>query len=81
MRMPETEDQAGMPVIDVDVLISGAGPAGASLSCFLASHGKLRWSSLMSEVLVNYVEAQASTEKLISHERATIRQLGRRRTA
>ena len=29
------------PVLDVDVLIVGAGPTGASLACFLASHGEL----------------------------------------
>lgn len=28
------------PVIEVDVLISGAGPTGASLACFLGSYGK-----------------------------------------
>ena len=33
-------DGTGLPVIDVDVLISGNGPAGGSLACFLASHGK-----------------------------------------
>ena len=37
VREPETKDRAGLPVIDVDVLISGAGPAGESLGCFLAS--------------------------------------------
>ena len=40
MGKSEAEDRADLPVIDVDVLISGAGPAGASLACFLASHGK-----------------------------------------
>ena len=27
-------------VIETDVLICGTGPAGASLACFLASHGR-----------------------------------------
>lgn len=26
-------------VLEVDVLIAGAGPSGASLGCFLGSHG------------------------------------------
>ena len=36
----EVGSYAALPIVDVDVLISGAGPAGASLACFLASHGK-----------------------------------------
>ena len=39
MEKSEAGDRADVLVIEVDVLISGAGPAGASLACFLASHG------------------------------------------
>jgi len=28
-----------IPLINTDLLIVGAGPAGAALACFLASHG------------------------------------------
>lgn len=42
------DNQTGLPVIEVDVLISGAGPAGASLGCFLASHGKSKSICRMS---------------------------------
>lgn len=31
---------AGDEVVKTDLLIVGAGPAGASLACFLAAHGK-----------------------------------------
>jgi alkyl hydroperoxide reductase subunit AhpF len=27
-----------------DILIIGSGPAGASLACFLASHGRTSWT-------------------------------------
>lgn len=36
-------------LIKTDLLIVGAGPAGASLACFLASHGK---STLIYGILV-----------------------------
>ena len=31
-----------LPLIETELLIVGAGPAGASLACFLASHGRAR---------------------------------------
>ncbi len=31
-----------LPLVETDLLIVGAGPAGASLACFLASHGGFR---------------------------------------
>ncbi|CZR67989.1 related to phenol 2-monooxygenase [Phialocephala subalpina] len=34
---PATQDAAG--IIETDLLVVGAGPAGASLACFLAQHG------------------------------------------
>jgi ribulose 1,5-bisphosphate synthetase/thiazole synthase len=37
---------ANADVVDVDYLIVGAGPAGASLACFLGRYGT--WLSLMS---------------------------------
>lgn len=48
MTIPEIVESTGFPVIDVDVLISGAGPAGASLACFLASHGRFKYSYIPS---------------------------------
>lgn len=42
MGMSGAEDRADLLVIEVDVLISGAGPAGASLAWFLASHDKFK---------------------------------------
>ena len=33
------EDQAAISTVSVDVLIVGAGPAGASLACFLGFYG------------------------------------------
>ena len=42
MGKSEAEDRADLLVIEVGVLVSGAGPAGASLACFLASHGKFK---------------------------------------
>ena len=44
MRKSETRDRAGLPIIDVDILTLGVGPAGASLGCFLASHGTFKSS-------------------------------------
>ena len=53
MTIPEMVASTGFPVIDVDVLISGAGPAGASLACFLAFHGRfnLLTCTLVSSVM------------------------------
>ena len=34
---PQSEDWI---TVNMDILIIGTGPAGASLACFLASHGK-----------------------------------------
>lgn len=40
LKIMETESKHSSPaVIQTDLLIVGAGPAGASLACFLASHG------------------------------------------
>lgn len=38
MEVSTAEDRS--QIIDTDLLIVGTGPAGASLACFLASHGK-----------------------------------------
>lgn len=41
-------DASSPQVVKTDLLIVGAGPAGASLACFLASHGEscsLAWIS------------------------------------
>lgn len=40
--MAMTTMAADGDIIKTDLLIVGAGPAGASLACFLASHGKCR---------------------------------------
>jgi len=37
---PHANGDAHAPIIEVDVLIAGTGPAGASLACFLGSHGE-----------------------------------------
>lgn len=36
-----SQPEATTNMISTDILIIGAGPAGASLACFLAFHGKL----------------------------------------
>ena len=33
--------ETGSSIVETDLLIVGTGPAGASLACFLASHGML----------------------------------------
>jgi NADPH-dependent 2,4-dienoyl-CoA reductase/sulfur reductase-like enzyme len=38
--VPVSPDNVPLPLIETDLLIVGAGPAGASLACFLASHGR-----------------------------------------
>jgi NADPH-dependent 2,4-dienoyl-CoA reductase/sulfur reductase-like enzyme len=35
-------EEYGTLVLRTNILIVGAGPAGASLACFLASHGKFQ---------------------------------------
>jgi glycine/D-amino acid oxidase-like deaminating enzyme len=37
---PDTKINVDDGIVQTDLLIVGAGPAGASLACFLAQHGK-----------------------------------------
>jgi ribulose 1,5-bisphosphate synthetase/thiazole synthase len=39
-ELPSAEVDGPKNIVETDLLIVGAGPAGAALACFLAQHGK-----------------------------------------
>jgi thioredoxin reductase len=47
-------EQHHVPILDLDVLIVGAGPSGASLACFLGSYGKSVVDAKESSKLMHY---------------------------
>jgi ribulose 1,5-bisphosphate synthetase/thiazole synthase len=39
-ELPSVEVNSEKDIVETDLLIVGAGPAGAALACFLGQHGK-----------------------------------------
>ena len=39
--------------VETDFLIAGAGPAGASLACFLTSYGECSAENVLEQILTN----------------------------
>lgn len=46
------ESEGGDVQAETEFLIVGCGPAGASLACFLGSHGEL-WATFLCSILTN----------------------------
>lgn len=56
MIVPTTNGNMEDEVIKTDLLIIGAGPAGASLACFLAHHGKFFYAGQPENPRTNIIQ-------------------------
>ena len=52
-ELPLVNEVAGSAIPEVDILIIGAGPAGASLACFLASYGEFKGKDIQHLSLIH----------------------------